>query len=37
MVSFDGLVEKPFEIGIDDLLSKMKLEERLYRHRCVGA
>ncbi len=37
MVTFDGLVEKPFEIGIDDLLAKMKLEERLYRHRCVEA
>jgi sulfoxide reductase catalytic subunit YedY len=37
MVTFDGLVEKPFEIGIDELLAKMKLEERLYRHRCVEA
>lgn len=37
MVKFDGLVEKNFEIGIDDLLAKMKLEERLYRHRCVEA
>ncbi len=33
----DGLVEKPFTIGIDDLLRKMPLEERLYRHRCVEA
>ncbi len=32
-----GMVEKPFEIGIDDLLAKMPLEERLYRHRCVEA
>lgn len=37
MVKFDGLVETPFEIGIDDLLAKMNLEERLYRHRCVEA
>lgn len=37
MVKFDGLVEEPFEIGIGDLLTKMKLEERLYRHRCVEA
>lgn len=37
MVKFDGLVEQPFELGIDDLLAKMKLEERLYRHRCVEA
>jgi methionine sulfoxide reductase catalytic subunit len=34
-VKIDGLVEKPFEIGIDDLLKKMTLEERTYRHRCV--
>jgi sulfoxide reductase catalytic subunit YedY len=38
-VKVDGMVEKPFEIAIDDLLAKMKpsLEERLYRHRCVEA
>jgi len=38
-ISVDGMVEKPFEIGIDDLLAKMRpaLEERLYRHRCVEA
>jgi methionine sulfoxide reductase catalytic subunit len=35
MVKIDGMVEKPFEIGLDDLLAKMPLEERLYRHRCV--
>jgi sulfoxide reductase catalytic subunit YedY len=34
-VKIDGMVEKPIEIGIDDLLKKMPLEERLYRHRCV--
>ena len=33
----DGLVEKPFEIGIEDLVAKMGLEERVYRHRCVEA
>ena len=33
----EGLVEKPFEIAIDDLLARMPLEERLYRHRCVEA
>ena len=37
MVTLDGLVEKPIEIGFDDLLAKMPLEERLYRHRCVEA
>ncbi len=36
-LKIDGMVEKPFEIGIDDLLAKMPLEERLYRHRCVEA
>ena len=36
-VTLDGMVEKPIEIGIDDLLAKMPLEERLYRHRCVEA
>jgi sulfoxide reductase catalytic subunit YedY len=35
MVKIDGLVEKPFEIGIDELIRKMTLEERTYRHRCV--
>jgi sulfoxide reductase catalytic subunit YedY len=36
-VAVDGLVEKPIEIGFDDLIRKMPLEERLYRHRCVEA
>jgi sulfoxide reductase catalytic subunit YedY len=36
-IKIDGMVEKPFTIGIDDLLKKMPLEERLYRHRCVEA
>jgi sulfoxide reductase catalytic subunit YedY len=36
-VKIDGMVEKPFTIGLDDLLKKMPLEERLYRHRCVEA
>ena len=36
-VKIDGLVEKPAEFGIDDLLAAMPLEERLYRHRCVEA
>jgi methionine sulfoxide reductase catalytic subunit len=36
-IKIDGMVEKPFEIGIDDLLKKVSLEERLYRHRCVEA
>jgi sulfoxide reductase catalytic subunit YedY len=36
-VKVDGEVEKPFDIAIDDLLSKMPLEERVYRFRCVEA
>ncbi|MGA9033522.1 MAG: protein-methionine-sulfoxide reductase catalytic subunit MsrP [Sulfuricaulis sp.] len=36
-VKIDGMVEKPQEIGIDDLIRKMTIEERLYRHRCVEA
>jgi len=36
-VKIDGMVETPQEIGIDDLIRKMPLEERLYRHRCVEA
>jgi sulfoxide reductase catalytic subunit YedY len=36
-VKIDGLVEKSFEIGIDDMIRKMTLEERTYRHRCVEA
>jgi sulfoxide reductase catalytic subunit YedY len=34
-VKIDGMVEKPMEIGIDELIRKMTLEERTYRHRCV--
>lgn len=36
-IAIDGLVEKPFEIGFDDLIRKVQLEERLYRFRCVEA
>lgn len=36
-IQVDGLVEKPFEIGFDDLVRKLPLEERLYRFRCVEA
>ena len=31
------MVEQPIEIGFDDLIKQMPLEERLYRHRCVEA
>ena len=36
-VTIDGLVEQEKTIAIDDLLKRMALEERLYRHRCVEA
>jgi sulfoxide reductase catalytic subunit YedY len=36
-VKIDGMVEKPMELGVDDLIRKMTLEERTYRHRCVEA
>lgn len=36
-ISVDGEVDKPFTIGIDVLLKKVTLEERIYRHRCVEA
>jgi methionine sulfoxide reductase catalytic subunit len=34
-IRIDGEVEKPFTIGMDDLLKRVQLEERLYRLRCV--
>ena len=34
-VTIDGMVEKPMQLGIDDLIRKIPIEERLYRHRCV--
>jgi sulfoxide reductase catalytic subunit YedY len=36
-VKIDGMVEKPIEIGVDELIRKLTLEERAYRHRCVEA
>ena len=36
-IAIEGEVEKPFKIGADELILKMPLEERLYRHRCVEA
>lgn len=37
IVTLDGLVERTVQIEVDDLIAKMPLEERLYRHRCVEA
>jgi methionine sulfoxide reductase catalytic subunit len=36
-IKIDGMVEKPQTLDIDDLLKKVGVEERLYRHRCVEA
>jgi len=36
-VVIDGMVEKEIRIQFDDLVRRMPLEERLYRHRCVEA
>ena len=36
-ITINGMVEKEMTIGIDDLIAKMPVEERIYRHRCVEA
>jgi methionine sulfoxide reductase catalytic subunit len=36
-IAFDGEIDKPFTLGVDDLLKKVQLEERIVRHRCVEA
>ena len=36
-VTIDGLVEKKLTLDVDALIKRMKLEERLYRLRCVEA
>jgi sulfoxide reductase catalytic subunit YedY len=36
-VKIDGMVEKEQTVGIDNLIRKVGLEERSYRHRCVEA
>jgi len=36
-ITVDGMVEEPFEIGIEDLIKAMPVEERIIRHRCVEA
>lgn len=34
-ITIDGLVEKPFEMDMDDVMKRFALEERIYRFRCV--
>ncbi len=36
-ITIDGMVEKPMTLGLDDLLKKVSIEQRVYRHRCVEA
>lgn len=36
-ITIDGEVDKPITLDVDDLIKKMGLEERVYRHRCVEA
>ena len=36
-IEVGGLVQKPFQIGFEDLVKKFPLEERIYRLRCVEA
>ena len=36
-ITIDGMVFQKKQIGIDDLLKQVSLEERVYRHRCVEA
>jgi sulfoxide reductase catalytic subunit YedY len=36
-VAVEGLVDKPVTLSYDDLVKPHKLEDRVYRHRCVEA
>lgn len=36
-MTIDGLVDRPGDYGLDDILSGVDLEERIYRFRCVEA
>ncbi|MFH5926939.1 protein-methionine-sulfoxide reductase catalytic subunit MsrP [Roseomonas xinghualingensis] len=36
-VRFEGLVEQPRELALDDLLKQVQMEERVMRFRCVEA
>jgi len=36
-IAFEGEIEAPFKIQFDDLIKKVQLEDRVYRHRCVEA
>lgn len=36
-VEIDGLVSRPGSYGLEDIMSKMDIDERIYRFRCVEA
>jgi sulfoxide reductase catalytic subunit YedY len=36
-IKIDGMVNKPMEFDVQELIAKMPLEERIYRFRCVEA
>ena len=36
-IKLEGMIGKPQELDLDDLLKKVTLEERVLRHRCVEA
>src|SRR5262249_10900105 len=36
-IEITGLLDKPLTLDLADLVKKMPMEERLYRHRCVEA
>ncbi|MEZ5888475.1 MAG: protein-methionine-sulfoxide reductase catalytic subunit MsrP [Paracoccaceae bacterium] len=36
-VKIDGMVDKPGDYGLEDILANVTLEERIYRFRCVEA
>lgn len=36
-IEIDGKVEQPLRLSMDDLLRRVSVEERIYRHRCVEA
>ncbi len=36
-ITIDGLVDAPLTLQFEDLMKKMPVEDRIYRHRCVEA
>ena len=36
-ISISGLVEKPFDLDLDEFMKSVAIEERVYRFRCVEA